>query len=418
VAWAAVLLGVSVASAWRLITASCEESEHAHVNVRLLLAGIATWAATAAAFGFTAMPFAAATALLGIWHLGLAVFLRRRESNASELFLALGWLQVFTFGPIRLEHAALAWWWIAMSVTATVVPWSGLKRLRGAMLLIPALAAIGWCVGTNEPWSLFVGLLAAAVLVGASLWPFAHGSAERPIAWLAIVGTVAWSVVTLTHGPAPIVAQLTWALVPVAVFLGWACLRPGWHAQLVAAAHLGLGLFGALAAIVDSEALLLRGVNDPGEGLGIAALLLLLAGFGVAIIARARAAARLADQPELGPKLTTGIGLSVAAAVGLALLLGVAVVADNSRALGQVGYSLSVAGIGLGLIVAGLRLDDGGWRQVGLGAIAFAAAKIVLFDLSAAAVGWRALSFVGLGAILIGGSFAYSRAYRRATASA
>ena len=47
--------------------------------------------------------------------------------------------------------------------------------------------------------------------------------------------------------------------------------------------------------------------------------------------------------------------------------------------------------MGLGLIIAGLRFDDGLWQQVGLAAIAAAAAKVVLFDLAAAAVGWRAL---------------------------
>jgi uncharacterized membrane protein len=409
VAWSVVLLAVSVGSAWRLIQGTSEPSDRTHACVRLLVAGLATWAGAAAAFGVESPNFAAATALACAWQLGVAVFLRRRSHDGSELFLTLGAVQAFVLGPVLFEHALLACWWIGMSVTATVVPWIGLQRQRGALTLIPALAAVGFGVTAEQPWSLFVGLLAAAVLLAASLWP-----AQRPIPWLALAGTLAWTVVVLALGPTPIVAQLTLALVPVAVLASFACARPTEQAQRVAIIHLGLGLFGLLAAVLDSGAILLDARSDAGDRLGMSILLLLLAGFGVTLIARARQELRLAEQPH---ERSTGTGLLVAAAIGLALLLDVALLSNGSVALGQVGYSLSVAGVGLGLIVAGLRLDDGTWRQVGLAALAVAAAKVVLFDLAAAAVGWRALSFVGLGAILIGGSFAYSRAARRACAS-
>ena len=46
--------------------------------------------------------------------------------------------------------------------------------------------------------------------------------------------------------------------------------------------------------------------------------------------------------------------------------------------------------------------------------IGLAGIKVVLVDLATAAVVWRALSFVGLGAIAIGGAFAHSRAHQRA----
>jgi uncharacterized membrane protein len=411
VAWSTLLLIVSAGSAWRLLGDLSERSEQAHTVLRLLLASLATWAAAAAAFDVDSLPFALATALLSAWQLGLAVFLHRREHDANALCLALGWLQALALGPALFEQAMLAWWWIGMSVTAMVVPWIGLQRQRGAMTLVPALAAIGYCVAVDQPWSLMLGLLAAAVVLAASMWPRPETTHERPIPWLAIVGTLAWATVVLALGPASIVAQLGLALLPIAAVLGFCCARPSAHALLLATALLGLGLFGVIAAIIDTEALLLRGSGDAGERFGMAALLLLLAGFSVATIARTRLASRLAEQAR---ERSSAIGLLTAAAVGLALLLGVALLTDGSIALGQVGYSLSVAAVGLGLIVAGLRLDDELWRQVGLAAIAAAAGKIVLFDLAAAAVGWRALSFVGLGAILIGGSFAYSRAARRA----
>jgi uncharacterized membrane protein len=400
VAWSVLLLAVSAGSAWRLVHELLEHTEQAHACVRLLVAGLASWAATAAAFGVESSSFALATALACAWQLGLATFLHRREREGSELFLALGAVQAFVLGPVLFEQAMLAYWWIAMSVAATVVPWTGLRRQRGALISIPALAAVGISVAAEQPWSPFVALLAAAVLLAASLW-----LEHRPVPWLAITGTIAWSVVVFTLGPTSILAQLPLALIPVAVMASWACAQPTEQAQLLAITHLGLGLFATLAAVLDSEALLLRATGNAGERLGFAVLLLLLAAFGVALIARA-------------PKQRwTGTGLLIATSVGLALLLVVALLSAGSVALGQVGYSLSVAGVGLGLIVAGLRLDDGTWRQLGLAALAVAAAKILLLDLAAAAVGWRALSFVGLGAILIGGSFAYSRASRRACAS-
>ncbi|HLT35644.1 MAG TPA: DUF2339 domain-containing protein, partial [Enhygromyxa sp.] len=407
-AWSAVLLAVSAASAWRVFVAEADRSEQAHVHARLLIAGISTWAAAAAGFGVDSTVFALTTALLAAWHLGLAVLLHRRADQASELFLGFGCLQLFVFGPAMLDGAMIAVWWIAMSVTATAVSWTGLRRLRGALSLLPAIAAIGWSIAADQSWSLPLGLLSAAALLGASLWPHRDDPHERPIPWLAIIGTIGWAVVVLALGPASMVAQLGWCLIPIAAMLSWACARPTRQAQVVATLHLGLGLLGATAAVADSEALLLREAGDAGERLGIAVLLLVLAGLGVAAIVRARTH----DRSSI-----TATGLLTASAVGLALLLGVALIADGSASLGQLGYSLVGASVGLGLIVAGLRLDDGVWRQAGLAALALAAAKVLLFDLAAAPVGWRALSFVGLGAISIAGSFAYSRAYRRACQS-
>lgn len=407
--WAVVLLAVSAASAWRLLVGVCERDEQVHVHARLLIGGLATWTATAAVYGIEAPVFAAATAVLALWHLALALVLQRKGSDASELFLALGGLQVFVLGPLQLEQAGIALWWMAMGVTAMVVPWAGLARLRGAGIVIPALAALGWCVVAEQPWSLGLGLTAAAVLLVASVWR----QEQRPHPGLAILGTLGWAVVVFALGPASIVAQLCWALLPIAAVLCWACAQPTEHALRLATVHLGLGLVGVLAVVVDSDALGLHGSGDAGERLGMAVLLIGLAGLAATTIAL-RLAARAIAEPGDERSSVTAIGLATAAAIGLALALGVALISDGSASLGQVGYSLVGASVGLGLIVAGLRLDDGTWRQVGLGAIALAAAKVVLLDLAAAPVGWRALSFVGLGAILIGGAFAYSRAQRRA----
>lgn len=70
-----------------------------------------------------------------------------------------------------------------------------------------------------------------------------------------------------------------------------------------------------------------------------------------------------------------------------------------------------VALTGLGSLVAGLRGHQPRWRELGLTAIAVAGCKVVLIDLARRR--WRALAFMGIGAVLIAGAMAYSRAQQR-----
>lgn len=421
-AWALVLLAVSAGSGWRLVrdrrgldelvsTGEVHQEVHRevhrenaiHVFARLVVAGIATWAFAGATLEFDTVGFAIATALLCVWHLGLAIATRTRASQASALFLLFAWVQALMFGPIRMEDAGLMSWWIALALVLTAVPWAGLERVRRPLLTITALLAVLGCLVANETWSLPLGLLGSTVLLAASVWPYPRDVKPRPIIWLGILTTFAWSAVVAVLGPDAPVPQLALGLIPGALLLGFACWRPSFEAQLVAAAQLGLGLGGALVVAIDVQALSLTGTSHTGAALGMAFILLVFAGLGAATVAFLRETTSV-----------TGLGLLSAPVLLLAGLLAVAGVADGSPALGQVGYSLTTAGVGLVLIVAGLRMNDPHWRQVGLAAIAVAAGKVVLIDLDTAAVGWRALSFVGLGAILIGGAFAYSRAARRA----
>ncbi len=48
-------------------------------------------------------------------------------------------------------------------------------------------------------------------------------------------------------------------------------------------------------------------------------------------------------------------------------------------------------------------------RLIGLGLLGLTLAKVVLVDLSGAGTGWRILSFVGLGLLLLGTSVLYGR---------
>ncbi|MCA9687447.1 MAG: DUF2339 domain-containing protein, partial [Myxococcales bacterium] len=229
-------------------------------------------------------------------------------------------------------------------------------------------------------------------------------------------GTVLWTAVVLALGTTSPLVALTWSLVPVLTIAGWALLRPERHAVDLAGMHLGLGLLGAIAVATDLE--LLAAGHEPAR-MALALPVLVLAAVGVGLVARVRAASRL--DGKLDDDSTLGLlGMVISGLVGLLALLAVAVAAAavGATALGQVGYTLAIAAVALALLVAGLRLRQSTWRHLALAALGCAAIKVVIFDLATAAVVWRALSFVGLGLILIAGALAYSRAKLQASTGA
>jgi hypothetical protein len=67
---------------------------------------------------------------------------------------------------------------------------------------------------------------------------------------------------------------------------------------------------------------------------------------------------------------------------------------------------------GLGLLWAGLRLDRQIVRLYGFALLSLAAAKVFLFDMATLESGWRILSFVVLGLLLLAAAFAYQRLRR------
>jgi uncharacterized membrane protein len=424
--WSVILLAASAASGWRLLQASANAADQAHAQGRLLIAGLLTWAASAAAFAHALPTLALATLGLGCWHAVLAVVLARRlgERN-SRVFTSFGWLQAMVAGPLMLTDAALTSWWIGMSVVAVVLPWSGMRRLRTPMILLPAIAALGSAQVMGEPPALPLGLFAAAVLLVASAWSPKLDADEQvdddvlqrlPL-WLAGVGS--WAAVVLELGPAAPQIALLWGLVPIVATIGWLFTRLTRARVRLAIASLGLGLLGALAAIWRSEAL---GLLDAGPASAQALLvvaLLGLAGLGGALIwgirrvKQVERVEQLEDDGEVGP---LGIMIALALGLGLALVMSFAfVVLEAGPTFAQLGYTLCAALTGLALLIAGLRLRQTSWRQLALVGIGFAAVKVVGFDLANAAVVWRALGFAGIGVILIAGAYAYSRAQQRLT---
>ncbi len=70
-------------------------------------------------------------------------------------------------------------------------------------------------------------------------------------------------------------------------------------------------------------------------------------------------------------------------------------------------YSLAILLFGIVVLVAGLRIKHRDMRLAALGVIALAIFKVFLFDLSDLEGLWRAASFIGLGASLIGIAYLY-----------
>jgi uncharacterized membrane protein len=64
---------------------------------------------------------------------------------------------------------------------------------------------------------------------------------------------------------------------------------------------------------------------------------------------------------------------------------------------------------GLAGVWLGLRRGDAALRVAGFGLLGLAVAKVFAYDLPALASGYRVLSFVALGVLLLAAAFAYQR---------
>jgi uncharacterized membrane protein len=97
----------------------------------------------------------------------------------------------------------------------------------------------------------------------------------------------------------------------------------------------------------------------------------------------------------------------------VALAAGQLSVREQGQALLSAFWSL----LGLGLLWAGLREDVRALRLGGFGLLLVAVAKVFLYDMAALDKGYRVLSFVVLGLLLLAGAYAYQRMRRDARAA-
>jgi Predicted membrane protein (DUF2339) len=85
----------------------------------------------------------------------------------------------------------------------------------------------------------------------------------------------------------------------------------------------------------------------------------------------------------------------------------------DTQARGQVIVSSLWALCGLGLVVAGLRRGQSGWRSAGLVLLGLAAAKITIFDLASLSTAARTISFIVVGMVFLAAAFAYQAMVKR-----
>lgn len=81
----------------------------------------------------------------------------------------------------------------------------------------------------------------------------------------------------------------------------------------------------------------------------------------------------------------------------------------DSWIIRQVGWSVWWAILGAACIVGGFASGSRIARYAGLGLIGLTLVKLVIVDLSGVGTGWRIVSFIGLGAVLLGTSVLYGR---------
>jgi uncharacterized membrane protein len=75
----------------------------------------------------------------------------------------------------------------------------------------------------------------------------------------------------------------------------------------------------------------------------------------------------------------------------------------------QVAFSIFWSLFAIGCVVAGFRFRTKGLRYFGLGLFAFTLVKVFLVDMSQVQRGYRVLSFLGLGLLLLGTSVLYGK---------
>jgi uncharacterized membrane protein len=99
--------------------------------------------------------------------------------------------------------------------------------------------------------------------------------------------------------------------------------------------------------------------------------------------------------------------LSVGAVDDFQSRVGGAVALEELQKQAQVTLSIMWAGLGVAMLVAGVRRDLPDVRRASLALLALATVKVFVVDLSALDVAYRVLSFIGLGLLLLGSAYLF-----------
>lgn len=262
----------------------------------------------------------------------------------------------------------------------------------------------------------------ADALLGAGAVPYgplvAIGAAGFTCARLARPTEEGWRVA------ADATALVTLAYV-TAASLGGLELVAAWGAEAVALAQVGrrtrdrvadVGAF-AFLALAGGHAL---AVEAPPIGLvdGLAALVPAAAALAVVAGVAGRLAATSGGAERRVLSLASGTTVLYAVSLVLVTLLQPGAGAFESTGTIAVSHQAQAvltgfwALCGLALLWVGLRRDERLLRLSGFGLLSLAVAKVFLFDMAALDSGWRILSFVVLGLLLLASAFAYQRMAR------
>ncbi|HUQ23089.1 MAG TPA: DUF2339 domain-containing protein [Gaiellaceae bacterium] len=354
-----------------------------------------------ASLAFMTIALIAAVGVL-LWRrwswLGIAAFV----VSAPQL---LEWLYEEHDDRLGLSLGVLAGFWLLYVVAAIGYelrePTAKLRLVSASLLLANAalLAGAGWAIlddtGHGSAATVWV-IGAAAVHIGGGIPAYGGRMSKEIAALIMAVGTAlaALGLALAIDGPALVAGWSAEALV-----LAWAARRFGDpRGQVGSAAFFTLAVAHTILIEAPPEALRV-GVDD-----------FVRAAIAVGVVgATAAALSRLSSLPELR---TTYVGVAATAAVYLPSLAIVSAFGSDELEPGQtpqVLLSAFWAVAGLTGIVVGLLRDVKLLRLGGLGLLLLAAAKVFAYDLSELESIYRALSFIALGLLLLGGAFAYQR---------
>jgi len=232
----------------------------------------------------------------------------------------------------------------------------------------------------------------------------------RIVADAAAVAALAYTTALALDGPALVVAWVVQgvALLPIARRTGDDLAASGVFV------FLGLALGHAVMYEARPDALV-----DGVESLPDAALALAAVVGGAIVVARARLG--WASVPSHLIWLGAGAAAVYLASIGIvdSFQSGEGAYGGldaGDRQQGQAVLSAFWGVVGLGLLWLGLSRDERAVRLAGFGLLAIAVGKVFIFDMSSLDSGYRVLTFILLGLLLLAGAFAYQRMRRQASA--
>jgi uncharacterized membrane protein len=411
-AWVAALAGHAIA--WML---DRRDGERGRARVTAALAAAAWFVASVAALPPAGATFAI---LVYAWLLMAADLLDPRKQLVLQAVVVVGlvtvkWLAVDTlaerlapgWSPLARRPVFNAVMGVGLLISATMgamyvlrreVLWTFLDSRRGSARGKAESAAAPFLTLAAVVMTLFgIGLtleidriVEAAALNGSPLtWPLWQ---SKQMAW-----TILWSL------------ALTGYLLLSRFLEPDESLRPGW----TKAAEAMVALVAIKFLVIDTLAFrLLAGARPVPPVVNFQSLAAGVVAGALAVVALLMHGGRR-QLPALAGFLAVLVvlwagTLEIDRAFERMRLTGSTAFADP-RLAKQVAFSIFWSVFAVGAVVAGFRFRTAGLRYFGLGLFAFTVLKVVLFDMSHVETGYRVLSFLGLGLLLMGTSVLYGK---------